>query len=106
MRLEGKTAIVTGGSRGIGRGCVVRLSAEGASVAFLYNSAKDAAEALAAELCAAGRRVWALQADVRNAQRAQEIVDSLTSDGKRVDILVNSAGIPKDGLTAAMSDEQ
>jgi 3-oxoacyl-[acyl-carrier protein] reductase len=106
MRLEGKTAIVTGGSRGIGRACVVRLAAEGASVAFLYHSAKDAAEALAAELCAEGRSVWALQADVRNAQRAQEIVDSLTSDGKRVDILVNSAGITKDGLTAAMSDEQ
>jgi 3-oxoacyl-[acyl-carrier protein] reductase len=106
MRFEGKTAIVTGGSRGIGRACVVRLAAEGASVAFLYNAAKEAAEALAAELCAQGRKVWALQADVRDAKRAQEIVDSLTSDGKRVDILVNSAGITQDGLAAAMTDEK
>jgi 3-oxoacyl-[acyl-carrier protein] reductase len=106
MRLEGKTAIVTGGSRGIGRACVARLAAEGASVVFLYNSAKEAADALVAEMCAAGRHVQALQADVRDAKRAQEIVESLTSDGKRIDILVNSAGITKDGLTASMTDDQ
>jgi 3-oxoacyl-[acyl-carrier protein] reductase len=105
-RLEGKTAIVTGGSRGIGRACVARLAGEGASVAFVYNSAKEAAESLAAEMCAQGFQVRALQADVRDAGRAQEIVDSLTGDGKRIDILVNSAGIIKDGLAAAMTDEQ
>ncbi len=106
MRLEGKTAIVTGGSRGIGRACVSRLAAEGATVAFLYNSAKEAADALAAELCAQGRRVRALQADVRDAKRAQEIVDSLVSEWQRIDILVNSAGITKDGLTGSMTDDQ
>src|SRR5271157_641763 len=106
MRFEGKTAIVTGGSRGIGRACVAKLAAAGATVAFLYNSAKEAADTLVAELCALGRQVHALQADVRDAKRAQEIVDSLTNQWQRIDILVNSAGITKDGLTGSMTDEQ
>ena len=106
MRLEGKKAIVTGGSRGIGRACVARLAAEGATVAFLYNSAKDAADALVAELSAQGRQVQALQADVRDAKRAQEIIDSLIGQWTRIDILVNSAGITKDGLTGSMTDDQ
>ena len=106
MRLEGKTAIVTGGSRGIGRACVARLAAEGATVAFVYNSAKEAADTLASELSAQGRQVQALQADVRDAKRAQEIVDSLLGQWQRIDILVNSAGITKDGLTGSMTDDQ
>jgi 3-oxoacyl-[acyl-carrier protein] reductase len=105
-RLEGKTAIVTGGSRGIGRACVARLAADGANVAFLYHSAKEAAEGLAADMCTQGYQVRALQADVRDAARAQEIVESLTAGDKRIDILVNSAGIIKDGLAGAMTDEQ
>ncbi len=67
MRLQGKTAIVTGGSRGIGRACVVQLAAEGATVAFIYNANQAAADALAADLTAQGRQVQALQADVRDA---------------------------------------
>jgi 3-oxoacyl-[acyl-carrier protein] reductase len=106
MRLEGKTAIVTGGSRGIGRACVAKLAAEGAAVTFIYNSAKEAADALVAELCAQGRQVHALQADVRDAKRAQEIVDSLSEQWQHIDILVNSAGITKDGLTGSMTDDQ
>ena len=106
MRLEGKTAIVTGGSRGIGRACVAQLAAEGATVVFLYNSNQEAADALVAELASQGRNVRALQADVRDAKRAQEIVDTLVNDGVKLDILVNSAGIVKDGLLASMSDEQ
>jgi 3-oxoacyl-[acyl-carrier protein] reductase len=106
MRLEGKTAIVTGGSRGIGRACVVQLAAEGARVAFIYNANQAAADALAAELAAQGREVRAVQADVRDARRAQEIVEGLTADWQRIDILVNSAGIVKDGLTGSMTDEQ
>jgi 3-oxoacyl-[acyl-carrier protein] reductase len=106
MRLEGKKAIVTGGSRGIGRACVEQLAAEGATVAFVYNSNQQAAEALVAELTAQGRQVRALQADVRNAPRAQEIVEALIAEWTRIDILVNSAGIVKDGLTGSMTDEQ
>jgi 3-oxoacyl-[acyl-carrier protein] reductase len=105
-RLEGKTAIVTGGSRGIGRACVARLAAEGAKVAFLYNANQPAAEALVAELAAQGRQVKAVQADVRDAKRAQEVVDSLIAEWQKIDVLVNSAGIVKDGLTGSMTDEQ
>ena len=66
MRFEGKTAIVTGGSRGIGRACVARLAAEGAKVALIYQSNQQAAEALLAELKSAPGEVRALQADVRD----------------------------------------
>jgi 3-oxoacyl-[acyl-carrier protein] reductase len=106
MRLQGKTAIVTGGSRGIGRACVVQLASEGASVAFVYNKNQAAADALTAELTAQGRQVRAVQADVRDAARARQIVDGLAGEWQKIDILVNSAGIVKDGLTGAMTDEQ
>jgi 3-oxoacyl-[acyl-carrier protein] reductase len=106
MRLQGKNAIVTGGSRGIGRACVVQLAAEGANVAFIYSSNQSAADSLVAEITAQGGKARALQADVRDSRRAQEIADSLTAEWQRIDILVNSAGIVKDGLTGMMSDEQ
>ena len=106
MRLQGKNAIVTGGSRGIGRACVVQLAAEGANVAFIYSANQAAADSLVAELTAQGRNVRALKADVRDAKRAQEIADSLIAEWQRIDILVNSAGIVKDGLTGMMTDEQ
>ena len=69
MRFEGKTAIVTGGSRGIGRACVKRLAAEGAKLAFLYHSNQQAAESLLAELNLPPGQVCAMQADVRDLQR-------------------------------------
>lgn len=106
MRLEGKIALVTGGSRGIGRACVVELAAEGAEVLFLYNNNREVAEALAAELQAQGRTVRAEQADVRDPQRAQEIVDQLVETRNRLDVLVNSAGIVQDGLLGSMTAAQ
>jgi len=106
MRFEGKTAIVTGGSRGIGRACVARLAAEGAKVAFLYCNNQQAAESLAAELKAASGDVRALQADVRDLQRAHQIVDQLFEEWGKIDVLVNSAGIVHDGLMGAMTQEQ
>jgi 3-oxoacyl-[acyl-carrier protein] reductase len=106
MRLEGRTAIVTGGSRGIGRACAVRLAAEGAKVAVVYNSNKEAADTLVAELAGRGGQAQALQADVRDAKRAQEIVERLMEEWKQIDVLVNSAGIVKDGLTGSMTDDQ
>ena len=106
MRFEGKTALVTGGSRGIGRACVAQLAAEGATVAFVYNSNQAAAEGLVSELCGAGCKVRAVQADVRDLARAHEIVDQLFDEWKRVDVLVNSAGVVQDGLMGAMLLEQ
>ncbi|MGA2619200.1 MAG: SDR family NAD(P)-dependent oxidoreductase [Thermoguttaceae bacterium] len=106
MRLEGKTALVTGGSRGIGRACVVQLAAEGAVVALVYHANQAAAEGLVAELVAAGRQVRAFQADVRDLARAHQIVDQLFDEWKHLDVLVNSAGIVQDGLLGAMTEQQ
>ena len=106
MRFEGKTAIVTGGSRGIGRACVARLAAEGAKVALIYHSNRQAADALLAELKGSPGEVRAYQADVRDLQRAHEIVDPLFEEWGHIDVLVNSAGIVQDGLLGAMTQEQ
>jgi len=106
MRFEGKTALVTGGSRGIGRACVVRLAAEGAKVAFVYHSNQEAADNLAAELKDTPGEVRALQADVRDSQRAHQVVDELVEQWEHLDILINSAGIVNDGLLGAMTVQQ
>ena len=106
MRFEGKTAIVTGGSRGIGRACVARLAAEGAKVALIYHSNQQAAEAVLAELKGLPGEVRAFQADVRELQRAHEIVDPLFEEWGHIDVLINSAGIVQDGLLGAMTQEQ
>ena len=106
MRLEGKTALVTGGSRGIGRACVEALAAEGAAVALVYQSQQAPAEELAARLQAAGRQVRALQADVRDAARAERLVETLVGEWRKIDILVNSAGIIRDGLFAMMAPDE
>jgi 3-oxoacyl-[acyl-carrier protein] reductase len=106
MRFEGKTAIVTGGSRGIGRACVARLAAEGASVALIYQNNQQAAEAIVAELVSAAGKVRAIQADVRDLTLAHKIVDQLFEEWGKIDVLVNSAGIVRDGLLGAMTQEQ
>ncbi len=104
MRLRGKNAIVTGGSRGIGRACVERLAAEGARVAFLYNQNQAAAEALVQQVLAdSNGEARAIQADVTDGARAEQIVAELLDAWGQIDILVNSAGIIRDGLFATMS---
>jgi len=94
--LEGKTALVTGASRGIGRAIAQELAAGGASVVIGYRSGKDEAEALAAEI---GAR--AVQADVSSAGGAARLVE----EAGDLDILVNNAGLTRDGLLARMSDD-
>jgi 3-oxoacyl-[acyl-carrier protein] reductase len=94
--LEGKTALVTGASRGIGRAIAIELAAAGAAVVIGYRSGRDEAEALASEL---GAR--AVQADVSNADEAALLV----GEAGDVDILVNNAGLTRDGLLARMSDD-
>jgi 3-oxoacyl-[acyl-carrier protein] reductase len=106
MRFDGKTALVTGGSRGIGRACVARLAAEGANVAFVYHSNEQAAESLVSQYQSSPGQVQALQADVRDLSRAHQIVDQLIERWQRIDVLVNSAGIVLDGLLGAMTQEQ
>jgi 3-oxoacyl-[acyl-carrier protein] reductase len=94
--LEGKTALVTGASKGIGRAIATELAAGGATVVVGYRSGKDEAEALASEL--GGR---AIQADVSNAEDAARLV----AEAGDLDILVNNAGLTRDGLLARMSDD-
>ena len=94
--LEGKTALVTGASRGIGRAIAAELAAAGASVVVGYRSGREEAEALASEI--GGR---ALQGDVANAQDAVRLVE----EAGDLDILVNNAGLTRDGLLMRMSDE-
>jgi 3-oxoacyl-[acyl-carrier protein] reductase len=105
MKLVGKVALVTGGSRGIGRAIVQALAREGAKVAFVYQSNVAAAEGLVKELAAEQRETWALQADVRKKQAAEEVVEKVLEKWGKIDILVNNAGIVRDGLLATMSEE-
>jgi 3-oxoacyl-[acyl-carrier protein] reductase len=94
--LEGKTALVTGGSRGIGRAIALELGRAGAAVVVGYRSGKDEAEAVAAAID--GR---AVEADVSNAESARALVEQ----AGELDILVNNAGLTRDGLLARMPDE-
>jgi 3-oxoacyl-[acyl-carrier protein] reductase len=94
--LEGKTALVTGASKGIGKAIATELAVAGASVVVGYRSGKDEAEALAAEI--GGR---AIQADVSSADEAKRLVE----EAGDLDVLVNNAGLTRDGLLARMSDD-
>ncbi len=94
--LDGKTALVTGASRGIGRAIAIELAAGGAAVVVGYRSGREEAEALAAEL--GGR---AVQADVSSAEDAKRLVE----EAGDLDILVNNAGLTRDGLLARMPDD-
>lgn len=106
MRFEGKTAIVTGGSRGIGRACVARLVAEGAKVALIYRSNQEAADGLVDELKDAPGEAHPFQADVADFKRAHDLVDQLVEQWEHIDVLVNSAGIVQDGLMGMMTNDQ
>lgn len=104
MRLEGQVALVTGGSRGIGKGIVEAFVKEGAKVAFVYNSSKEAADAIVADLSSNGE-VIAIQADVKSKEAAEKVVEEVLEKWERIDILVNNAGVIRDGLLATMDED-
>ncbi len=106
MKLAGRIALVTGGSRGIGRAIVCQLAEAGAKVAFVYQSNRDAAENLAKEQADLGRDVWALQADVSKKPEADAVVEQVLAKWSKIDILVNNAGIIRDKPILAMSIEE
>ncbi len=103
--LAGKTALVTGGGKGIGRAIVVALAQAGASVAFTYRSSASAAETLVGELKALGSNVIGIQSDATLTTAAAQAVDTVVKELGRLDILVNNAGVTKDGLLMRMSEE-
>ena len=103
--LEGKTAIITGASRGIGRGIAKVFASHGANIAFSYSSSVDAAMALEKELATKGVKVKGYQSDASNFAQSQEFVDTVVAEFGTVDILVNNAGITKDNLLMRISEE-
>lgn len=103
--LEGKTAIITGGSRGIGKGIAEVFAAHGANVAFTYSSSAEAANALASELNAKGVQAKAYQSNAADYQQCEDLVKQVLEDFGSVDVVINNAGITKDNLLMRMSEE-
>jgi len=101
--LSGKSAVVTGGSRGIGRAIAIRLATQGADVAFSYRGNEAAAKEAAASIEALGRRALPVQADVSDPDAADALVKAALEAFGKVDILVNNAGITRDDLIMRMS---
>lgn len=105
MPLKGKSAIVTGGSRGIGRAIVIMLAKEGANVAFTYVKSSLEAENLKVEIEKQGVKALALQIDVRDFDKTKELVEKTKLAFGKLDILVNNAGITKDMALMFMTRE-
>ena len=103
--LEGKVAIITGASRGIGSGIAKVFAEQGADVAFTYSSSVESATALENELNALGIKAKGYQSNAANFDEAQKLVDEVMVDFGNIDILINNAGITKDNLLMRMSEE-
>ena len=103
IELTGKSALVTGGSRGIGRAIVIRLATQGADVAFTYKGNAAAAAETVAAVEALGRRAITVQADVRDGDSADGVVKATLDAFGKVDILVNNAGVTRDDLIMRMT---
>lgn len=105
MHLTGKTAIVTGGSRGIGRAVALALAEAGASVAIIYAGNTKAAEETKQAVEEKGVQAMAIQCDVSDEKAVADMVKAVKKEWGRVDILVNNAGITRDGLLMIMKEE-
>jgi len=103
--LSGKTALVTGGSRGIGRAIALRLATQGADVAFTYRGNAAAAAETVAGIEALGRKALAIQGDARAPETAEAVVKAVLEAFGRIDILVNNAGVTRDDLIMRMTEE-
>lgn len=105
-QLKGKTAIITGGSRGIGKAMVEKFVAEGANVAFTYRSSAEEANQMVADLNSEETKVMAFQSDASSFEKAGELVASVMEEFGGFDILINNAGITQDNLLLRMSEDQ
>jgi len=104
--LDGKVALVTGASRGIGRAIAQELARQGASVAFTYLSSVEQGNALETELNALGSKAKGYRSDASKYAEAEKLITDVLADFGKLDVLVNNAGITKDGLLMRMSEEQ
>ncbi len=105
LDLTGKSTLVTGGTRGIGRAMVEAFAAAGARVAFTYRSSTETAEALKAELEAKGVEVLSFQSDAASYEGAEETIKTIIDTWGSIDVVVNNAGVTRDGLMIRMSEE-
>jgi 3-oxoacyl-[acyl-carrier protein] reductase len=106
MLLKGKTAIITGASRGIGHGIALAFAREGANVAFTYLSSEEKAKALEQQLAAFGVKAKGYKSDAADHKAAEELVNAVVAEFGTVDVLVNNAGITRDTLLMRMSEQQ
>lgn len=105
-RFEGKAAIVTGASRGIGREIALQLANEGAKVAVNFSGSKDKADEVVQQITEAGGEAFAIQADVSNPDSVKNMVDQTIETFGSIDILVNNAGITRDNLLMRMKEDE
>ena len=103
--MEGKVAVVTGASRGIGKAIAINLASKGATVVINYNGSKEKAEEVKNIIEAAGGRTVVRQCNVADFDACKEFIETVIKEYGRIDILVNNAGITKDGLLMKMSEE-
>ncbi|BDD08353.1 beta-ketoacyl-ACP reductase [Fulvitalea axinellae] len=104
--LEGKVALITGASKGIGRAIAHKFAEQGASVAFTYLSSVEKGQALEKELADKGVKAVGFRSDASDFDAAQELIDGVVKEFGRLDVLVNNAGITRDGLLMRMNKEQ
>lgn len=105
MKLEGKIALVTGGSQGLGKAIALKLAENGADIAVVYVGPEEPALETCREIEAMDRRVKAYVCDVRDEQAVEATVEAVRNDLGKVDILVNNAGVTRDGLMVSMKDQ-
>ncbi|MBC8475447.1 MAG: 3-oxoacyl-[acyl-carrier-protein] reductase [Bacteroidetes bacterium] len=103
--LEGKVAIISGGTRGIGKGIALKFAQEGADVIFTYVSSEETANAVEKEIEAYGVKAKGYKSNAANMEDAVALIDKVVEEFGQIDILVNNAGITKDGLLMRMSEE-
>jgi 3-oxoacyl-[acyl-carrier protein] reductase len=104
--LQGKTALVTGASRGIGRGIALTFAKQGANVAFTYLSSAEKALELEKELAAFGVKAKGYKSDAADFKAAEELVSAVVTEFGTIDVLVNNAGITRDNLLMRMTEQQ
>jgi 3-oxoacyl-[acyl-carrier protein] reductase len=104
--LQGKTALITGASKGIGRSIAIKYAEQGANVAFTYLSSVEQGQALESELASKGIKAKGYRSDASNYPQAEKLVNDVIADFGSLDILINNAGITQDTLLLRMTEEQ